>query len=344
MRFSVLIVFFVVLVSCSKEVPQVSDVIGWGVEAPVQEDWAQPQSRALVEDDLQLQVACTQRNGYEPKKIGVFGTSSLEGSVLVEFNDVDLWWWNKEDVNGWNCSGENRNWRDKAEYVFKAYFPKGEVDLHPSSGAEKLMVVYDAAQEQYDLLVAHKRIMAREENPVVLLMEHPLAALRFDFTIVETGGEDRLLSCWLENCTQEGLYMSSTLNFAMQTVWPQSSPVGAGVKMYWWRPQVPVQMGSSFSAAAYSSAAADADGALYAGNGGWILVVPQQCKGPEHVKFCFTTERGAGQVYSVGIPQVEFKPGYRYSYHVKVSKARPEISLKVTPWNTRKSSYEVDFI
>ena len=205
------------------------------------------------------------------------------------------------------------------------------------------MIMYDAAYEQYDLLVAHKSIPSRKENPVVLQMEHPLSALRFDFTIMEESANDRLVGCWLENVTQEGLYMSSTLNFASGMVWPQSTPVGAGVHMYNWRPDVPLELGSSSSAVAYSQKAGEQNGALYTGNDGWILLVPQQCKGPEHVKFCFITECSGGNIYSVGLPAEEFKPGYRYSYHIKISSAKPEISVKISNWNSRKSSYEVDF-
>ena len=353
MRSTVFAIFVLVLCSCAKEVAPVSDVIGWSVDAPAQSDLQGAKSRALVEDYSNLKEACTQSPSHDALKIGLFGSCTSDGVREEVFNDVDLWWWAKEDGNpygdnegnasNWNYAGGNRNWKDGAHYTFKAYFPKGEVGLHPSSDAESLMVMYDAAYEQYDLLVAHKSIPSRKENPVVLQMVHPLSALRFDFTIMEEGGEDRLLACWLENFSQEGLHMSSTLNFSSSMVWPQSTPIGEGVQMYFWRPDEPVVLGSSYSAPAYSQKAGEQKGALYTGNGGWILLIPQQCKGPEHVRFCFITERGEGKVYSVGLPAGEFKPGYRYSYNVKVSSARPEISVKVSDWNRRKSSYGVDF-
>ena len=356
MRFPVQILSMVMaalllLGACTKGEPEQGNAIGWSVVAPSSLAAPAASSRALVEGYGQLRDACTETPGQELQKIGLFGSCTLGGAVESVFDNTDLWWWSKTDGNpykdhegnfsNWNYAGENRNWTDNADYLFKAYFPKSKADLHPSSGAEQLLVMYDAAKEQYDLLVAHKALPARGENPVVLQLEHPLAALKFDFILEDEGVEDRLLECWLENLSGRGIYISSTLNYSGEAVWPQSTPVGAGVPMYLWEPVEPLKLESGTSAVAYSTAAAE--GALYSGNGGWILVVPQRCHGPEHVRFCFRTERGGSKVYSVGLPAQNFAPGYRYSYHVKFSSVNVGISVKVSEWNTRKSSYEVDF-
>ena len=354
MRFPILLILILVISSCNKgELEQVhSDVIGWSVLASSAAS-SQPSSKALINDYNQLKDACNEHTGGVPQKIGLFGSCSINGASELVFDNEDLWWWAKDEGNpfkdyegndsNWNYPGENKNWKDDADYVFKAYFPKGEVDLHPSSDAKKLLIMYDASKQQYDLLVAHKGIKARAENPVVLQMDHPLAALKFDLTIVESAAEDYLVCCWLENILDGGIYTSSTLNYTNEMVWPQSTPVGVGIPMYYWEPYNPVKITSTDNVVAYYSAAENDKGALYTHNDGWILLIPQQCKGPEYVRFCFRTSRGGSKVYSVGLPVTEFLCGYRYSYHVKMSAAKPEISLKVTDWNGRKSSYDVDF-
>ena len=344
------------LSSCSKVVTDdhsggsMPDIIGWKVSA----DGLDTATRALIEDYTDLRDACTAFENQEAEKIGLLGNYIKDGQTKVAFDNVDLWWWwEKEDGNPfkddygadsyWNYSGDDVYWTDNVDYTFKAYFPKSKVELQPGSGADKLLVVYDTEISQYDLLVAHRTLRAKSENPVNLLMKNALSALRFDFQFVESGVTDELICCWLENKTDNGFYTSSTLNYEAEIVWPQSTPNPAGTPFYYWEPTSPLNIRSESAAVAYSTYASEKNGSAYTDNDGWVLIIPQASQNAGTVKLCFKTARGGNTVYSIDLPAYEFKAGYRYKYHVKLTSTGVELSLTIADWNERKSSYEIDF-
>jgi hypothetical protein len=349
------ICFAMLISSCSKVVTDdhsgesLPDIIGWKVSA----DGLDTATRALIEDYTDLRDACTALEGQEAEKIGLLGNYNKDGQTKVAFDNIDLWWWEKEDGNPfkddygndsyWNYSGDDVYWTDNVDYTFKAYFPKSKVELQPGSGADKLLVVYDTEISQYDLLVAHRTLRAKSENPVNLLMKNALSALRFDFQFVESGVSDELICCWLENKTDNGFYTSSTLNYEAEIVWPQSTPNPAGTPFYYWEPISPLNIRSESAAVAYSTYASEKNGSAYTDNDGWVLIIPQASQNAGTVKLCFKTARGGNTVYSIDLPAYEFKAGYRYKYHVKLTSTGVELSLTIADWNERKSSYEIDF-
>ena len=342
--------------SCSKVVidnnhsgESLPDIIAWRVTA----DGLDPATRALIEDYTDLRDACTALENQEAEKIGLLGNYTKEGQTKVVFDNIDLWWWEKEDGNPfkddygddsyWNYSGEDVYWTDNVDYTFKAYFPKSKVELQPGSGANKLLVVYDTEVSQYDLLVAHKAMRSKSENPVNLILNNALAALQFDFRCVEQGVTDQLLSCWLENVSANGFYTSSTLNFEENVVWPQSTPNPIGTPFYYWEPNSPLDIRSDKAAVAYATPTLESKGNIYANNSGWVLIIPQSSQNAGTVKLCFKTSTGGSAVYSINLPAYEFKAGYRYTYHVKITSTGIDLSLTIADWNERKSSYEIDF-
>lgn len=323
------------------------DIIGWNVKTSGLE------TRALVEDYVILRDACTQTQTQEAEKIGLLGKYTLDGSSEVVFDNVDLWWWTKEDgnpyndilgnMNHWNYAGEDVSWVNDAEYTFKAYFPKTKVELQAGSGADRLLAVYDTERSQYDFLVAHRQIRAREENPVNLNMEHTLAALKFDFQFVEDGINDDLISCWLENHGANGFYTSSTLNFSNEIAWPKSSAAPVGTPIYYWEPFVPLAITGNKAVDAYSTSAADDKGSLFTENSGWLLVIPQTSDVEGTLQLCFRTAISGDYIYRLNLPAYAFKAGYRYTYHVKMTATELSVELSITDWNERKSSYEIEF-
>ena len=175
--------------SCSKGVidrqpsaGSLDDMIGWKVTTESISEGLSPATRALIEDYDDLRRACTALEGQEAEKIGLLGKYTLDGLSEVVFDNTDLWWWEKEEGNPysdylgddsyWNYPGEDVYWTSNADYTFKAYFPKSKVALQPGSGADKMLVVYDTEISQYDLLVAHKAMLAKSENPVQLVMNN----------------------------------------------------------------------------------------------------------------------------------------------------------------------------
>lgn len=311
-------------------------------------------TKALVNNYSDLKTACMHNESSAAEKIGVYGSYNLENKTTQVFDNADLWWWEKEDGNPyndyngdqsqWNYSGENKFWVDNADYSFRAYFPKSKADLQPGSGPDKLLVVYDTQMTQYDLLVASRNIKSRVENPVNLIFQHTLAALAFDFQFTVNGIKDALTACWLENTQENGFYTSSTLNYESSIIWPQSTSVPAGRRIYYWEPSTPLEINSTNAAKAYTTGASSYDkGNLYTENEGWLLVIPQTTKGPESLKLCFTTQMGGSTVYRAGLPATKFEPGNRYTYHIKISSTNFDVNLTIKEWNERKSSYDIDF-
>ena len=356
----ILVCTALLLSSCSKVViddrpsgESQYDIIGWNVTASDPAEGLDPITRALIETYDDLRDACTPDESQEAEKIGLLGNYSLDGQTEVVFDNADLWWWEKEDGNPypdylgndsyWNYSGENVHWTGNADYTFKAYFPKSKVNLQPGSGADKLLIVYDTEISQFDLLVTHKELPAKSENPVKLVMKNALAALRFDFQFVESGVSDQLLCCWFENNSSNGLYTSSTLNFENEIVWPQSTSYPAGYPFYYWEPEEPLQIRSTSASVAYSTPATESNGSVYTDNSGWLLIIPQSSPDAGATKLCFKTSTGGHSVYSIDLPAFNFKAGHRYTYHVKITSTGIELSLTIADWNERKSSYEIDF-
>lgn len=330
-----------------------SDVIGWNVYADNPADASALMTRALIDDYNALREACTQSQDREAEKIGLLGKYTLNGTATLVFDNVDLWWWDKEDGNPyndylgngsyWNYPGENVLWTNGAEYTFKAYFPKGEVQLQAGSGADRLIAVYDTEESQYDFMVAHRKLGAYEENPVSLDMHHALAALKFDFLLADDDITDRLHSCWLENGSQDGFYTTSTLNFDQDIVWPKSTAVPPGSPVYYWKPSEPLEINGSKAVDAYSTYATDENGSVFTANEGWLLVIPQSSDKYGALKLCFRTTAGGDNVYRLDLPAYDFIAGYRYTYHVKMTATEVKVGLTVADWNERKSSYEIDF-
>lgn len=329
-----------------------NDLIGWNIAVEDALDGSGHATKALIESYSDLKEACTEIENHEAEKIGLMGNCTSEGKTEVAFDNVDLWWWVKEDGNpfqdylgdesNWNYSGDNVLWTDEADYTFKAYFPKSKVELQPGSDAEKLLIVYDTQVSQFDMMVASRSLKSGEENPVKLIFNHALAAVRFDFQFIETGGSDRLTACWLENAGTGGFYTSSTLNYDTSINWPASTPDPVGNRMYYWKPTYPLFVESAKASTAYSSSASAGSGSQYTGNDGWILVIPQTLNGPDALKLCFMTDMGGEEVFSVGLPSKELEAGNRYAFHIKITSTSIDLALTITDWNERKSSHQID--
>ena len=191
-------------ISCSEEYADSymgdleQDRIPMGLNIYTESDYSNPEkTKSLFNDYVSLRNACTEFEYGSVEKIGLYGSYSLDGVTETVFDNVDLWWWAKEngnpfndaigDPSNWNYPGDNIYWVDNADYTFRAYFPKSMVSLQPGSNAHKFFVIYDTQVSQYDMMVASKSMKAAAENPVQLLFQHTLAALSFDYQFTSEG-------------------------------------------------------------------------------------------------------------------------------------------------------------
>ena len=102
----IIICLTLISVSCSKVVTDrqpsagdLDDMIGWKVITESISGESSPDTRALIEDYDDLRKACTALEGQEAEKIGLLGNYIKDGQTKVAFDNVDLWWWEKEDGN-----------------------------------------------------------------------------------------------------------------------------------------------------------------------------------------------------------------------------------------------------
>lgn len=338
-------------ISCSKveDAPKQAS-IQWNISSADQTEGL-PETKALIGSYIDLRDACTQdEDGAD--KIGLFGSCFSEGTDEYVFNDAELWWWEKEDGNPfedplgdqshWNYEGDSKYWVDDSDYLFRAYFPKSKITLQPGSNASRFLIVYDTQQSQYDMMVASKRMKAATENPVKLLFYHTLAAIRFNYRFTDSGIKDKMTACWLENIEADGFYTSSTLNYEDSILWPASTSNPIGSRMYYWKPNSPMIIEGGSVATAYTSTAVAGSGALYTYNDGWILTIPQRMKGPSSLKLCFMTETGGSEVFSTGLPAVDLKAGYRYTFNINISSTNIDLKLTIADWNERDSHHHID--
>ena len=212
------------------------------------------ESRALIEDSLALQAACTVDSGDEA--IGIWSEYVLEGEEkknvlgnpdgdvsLVfyenvptddEGNELDNW-------KGWLYGDSAVHWTPKAKYTFNAYFPQSAVREISSSDVSTFVVEYNTEHYQEDLMMAYayvdtEAVDFNSKEPVSLNMLHTLSALKFRFMFMNADGStyedsDALTACWLEN-TVSGQGLATTGDLAFGTINDDGTMDGEHIHWY----------------------------------------------------------------------------------------------------------------
>lgn len=328
-------------------------------------------TRTLIENYNDLRNACTPtvatRPEYLGEEIGIWG-DCIAGDVTQKniFPNASLYYNNKaggnpnvdDDTNiGWNYPGEDLYWSAGGIYKFRAYYPRNEINdrIAETSDATEFIVGYYTTQMQCDMMVAYNKIDTKTydlDQPVSLVMQHTLAALKFIFQFEEGLYEtDKITSCWLQN--DEKLDFASVAMFRYGTEenptimeWRESYSPESYEKIYYWEYSGGLtferQSGSNTPAVAFTSDGTDNQtGKQYVNNDGWLIVIPQKLTAG--VKLCFTTYEGGSTVYSGYIGNITFEPGKRYTYTVNISKTNMDMTLSIAPWNKYDSSFDIKF-
>lgn len=327
-------------------------------------------TRSLIGSDETLQTACSPDKGGQA--IGIWSAYDLGGTVtenvLGADRDVSLIYKeNTDDDNyeGWTYAAEAAQWVKGANYYFNAYFPQDAIEIIGSSDITTFVARYNSKTTQEDLMLAYSEVDTREStfipsDPVPLNLHHALAALRFRF-VFTTSSSDQLTSCWLENTvtgkglTTQGLLklgvggIGDEIRWALEDAGYQST----GTRFYEWNHDAGINITSDEDnpATAYT----DNDDCLYAGNDGWLLILPQESDGT--LKFNFTTSVGGDVVHSVMLPAVTginaqgredpngswYYQSRCYTYIIRITPTGATITLSIKPWNQLDSSYDITF-
>lgn len=348
-----------------------SRLIAWNVKPNTLQG-----TRALVEDDEALQQACTPTPAGAGKAIGIWSAYVLDGTEtrnVLGNPDGDVGLTYREDTEwdnyrGWTYGETAAEWVQGAKYTFNAYYPMHAVDEISSSDTSTFVVDYNTEQFQEDLMMAYayadtEATTFQPGQPVELNMLHVLAALRFNFLFMNADGStyedsDALTACWLEN-TIHGTGLATTGVLAFGTIdasgtmqgeainWyhedhPEPSTETAIRKIYPWQD---TNGGVAFSSTTTTYTAATAyttnsdNLQQYAGNEGWLLVLPQETDGTTQLCFCLATT--GDLVHRIDLPATTYAPGRRYTYNIQFGQTGVTLTLKIADWNELKSSEDI---
>ena len=363
-------------VSCSSDidhngVPYDSELaITWNVVSP---HFEKPKyvSRALIENDDQLQAACTTGN----KAIGIWSAYELDGvvtrNVLGNDNgDVSLVYhpetaW--DNYQGWTYGESAALWIMGAKYTFNAYYPQHVVNEITTSDLTTFVLEHNTELYQEDLMVAYSYVDTDLPTfkigvPVTLNMLHTLSALRFHFSFIDSDGttyddSDALTAFWLENTTYDaGLATTGMLAFGTY----DEDGIMDGEHIHWYYEDYPAPSTSSQPrrifpwedkngvpfvstptqrtiAAAYST---NADGMQQcAHNNGYIMVIPQVTDGSTMI--CFSLQSTGDLVHRISLPATTFEAGKRYTYDIRFGRTESTVTLTIADWNELKSSQDI---
>ena len=266
-------------------------------------------TRALVENDVTLQRACTpSENGGQGKAISIWGSNTRQTGHF--FDGTLLTYEAKESTTPhmWNYVNEpDQYWLYSTEYDFLVYYPADFLKVTATSTSFK--TDYNTLESQEDLMLAYKTVNTSDASfdaysPVPLQMNHALAAVKF-----KVKSEDgRAMT--LKSLSLSGLYTAGNFNYQGEdkpvlSDWANHS---GNTASYDWTGTL-----------TFGGTAADVKGytatsplATYAEDG-FILVIPQQdCLPALDIA---TTDK----VYDRAVlGEVDFEPGKQYVYTITI--------------------------
>ena len=354
--------------------PEKKDMrIRWDVQSASMGD-----GRALIEDSLGLQAACTVGDG--DKAIGIWSAYELDGVTKKNIlgnpdGDVSLRFYEQvpeieegvemDNWQGWLYGDSAVHWTPKAKYTFNAYFPQSVIREISSSDVSTFVVEYNTEQYQEDLMMAYAYVDTESasfnsQEPVRLNMLHTLSAIRFQFMFMNSDGttyndSDALTACSLENTVSgSGIATTGVLAFGTKLEngtmdgehihWygedhPEPSTSGATVRrIYNWEDA----NGVPFSSTTTSHVAATSHSTgnqKYSSNNGWILTIPQHLD--ETTLLCFKLASTGDLIHHVHLPETTLEPGKRYTYNIRFGQSEVSVKLTIAAWNELKSSHNI---
>ena len=369
LRRASLLVVSLLLYACSDDNSLRPEESSRQIVMSVQSDEMQA-SRALVEEDTDLQTACDPDGGGEA--IGIWSSYELDGQKVHHVlgnptGDVSLIYsadTEYDNYKGWTYGEEAVFWTPGAKYTFNAYYPKEAVDEISSSNESTFVVEYNTEHDQKDLMVAYAFADTAAPDfsasvPVQLNMLHALSAVKFQFLFMNSDNstyedQDLLTACWLENTvSQTGLATTGVLAFGTiaddgsvlgETIrwyeedYPEPSTPTTPRRIYVWEDAAGVAFSSTTSSykAAISHSTRDA---LYSSNEGWILIIPQQTDAT--TQLCFKLGSTGDLVHRIPLPTATYEAGKRYVYNVRMGQSGVSLTLKIADWNELKSSHNI---
>ena len=291
-------------------------------------------TKALINDSDDIQYACTpESKGGKGQTIGIWADYDItidktQYTVENVFKGTRLYYnpsSSQTDTN-WEYMEDPAYWVAGGKYIFRAYYPSGEVSvLESSSSAKAFVVESNTASTQRDLLLAFNSFNTVTgkyaddsegdmSKPVPFFFRHAMAAVKVCFRF-ENGfySEDAITSCWFENSINDDFAITGMMTYGDgehheegKIQWIKSYSPVSGLQYYLWKHPDGVPFSSASGsepviATAYSVFSAGDTGEKFTGQDGFVMIIPQPSTGNQHI--CFTTKSGGNAVFRIAIPK-----------------------------------------
>ncbi len=266
------------LCSCAKVRPDTStdrgNAVRWNMSAV--SGYA---TRALVDSVDLMERACTPkdviytwRDGKTTsyglgESIGIWAdyTTEIDGETQTAgnvFAGIQLFYNpNSTDTGSrWEYLAEPAYWVLGGKYVFRAYYPRGSLNINRSlSSAKSLVIEINTAQTQRDVLLSYNSYdtvsgidaYGHEKSitePVDLNFRHAMSAIRFIFKFYDGDDgvlytDDRLTACWMASDEDGAMAITGYMIYGDGTddskegfvQWRKQYSPAAGVRFYDWQ-------------------------------------------------------------------------------------------------------------
>lgn len=293
-------------------------------------------TKSLINNAIDIQTACTpESKGGRGQTIGIWADYdiSIDGTqYTVEnvFKGTRLKYnpSSPETDTKWEYMGDPAYWVAGGKYIFRAYYPSGEVSvLESSSSAKAFVVESNTVSTQRDLLLAFNSFDTATglyadgttgdmSKPVPFYFRHAMAAVKVCFRF-EDGfySEDAITSCWFENSANDDFAITGMMTYGDgvhleegKIQWIKSYSPVSGLQYYLWKHPDGVTFRSASGsepvvATAYSvfSESEGDTGEKFTGQDGFLMIIPQPSTGNQRI--CFTTRSGGNAVFRIAIPK-----------------------------------------
>lgn len=326
----VLVLGSLLLSSCHKDTPQQPQTkteVKWSVDGV-----AGYSTKALINSADDIAAACTPGTGGQTIGIWADYDITIDGtpySVENVFKGTHLVYNPSSSATDtkWEYEGDPAYWVAGGKYIFRAYYPSGEVSvLESSSSAKAFVVESNTLSTQRDLLLAFNSFDTATglyadgstgdmSKPVPFYFRHAMAAVKVCFRF-EDGfySSDAITSCWFENTEDESFAVTGMMSYGDgksydegKINWLKAYTPGPGTKFYTWKHNAGIPFsntlgGSQVIATAYSVFSAGDTGEKFTGQDGFVIIIPQASTGKTEI--CFTTENGGTTVFRIAIPKI----------------------------------------
>lgn len=326
----VLVLGSLLLSSCHKDTPQQPQTkteVKWSVDGV-----AGYSTKALINSADDIAAACTPGTGGQTIGIWADYDITIDGtpySVENVFKGTHLVYNPSSSATDtkWEYEGDPAYWVAGGKYIFRAYYPSGEVSvLESSSSAKAFVVESNTVSTQRDLLLAFNSFdtvtglyadgsTGDMSKPVPFYFRHAMAAVKVRFRF-EDGfySSDAITSCWFENMENDTFAVTGMMSYGDgksynegKINWLKAYSPGPGYTFYLWKHNDGIPFSNTFGgsqviATAYSAFSPGDTGEKFTGQDGFIIIIPQASNGKTEI--CFTTENGGNTVFRIAIPKI----------------------------------------